>query len=207
MEAHHIQVQKTTRYFVEGNAKANIDVYALHGYGQHPGFFLRKFLPLPEGVRMIAPEGLHRYYLNGNYGRVGASWMTKEDRLHDIEDYVIYLDQVHEAITTHQKTIVLGFSQGAATAVRWVCQGKVHAHKLILWAGSFPQDLDLPSASQKLRSTELILVVGDNDEFIKQPAIKEVRKLLDQHAISYNLIEFKGGHDIDHPTFEQVLEL
>lgn len=207
MEAHHIQVQKTTRYFVEGNADAKDHVYALHGYGQHPGFFLRKFLPVPDGIRMIAPEGLHRYYLQGNYGRVGASWMTKEDRLHDIDDYVKYLDQLHNALTAEQQTIVLGFSQGAATAVRWVCQGKVQPHKLILWAGSFPQDLDLPSASQKLQSTELILVVGDNDEFIKQPAIKEVKELLDQHAIPYRLVEFNGGHDIDHSTFLRVLEM
>src|SRR5690554_3872961 len=39
---------------------------------------------------------MHRFYRKGTQGRVGASWMTKEARLDDIEDNHKYLDKLAE---------------------------------------------------------------------------------------------------------------
>ena len=36
----------------------------------------------------MAPEGLSRFYLEGFSGKVGATWMTREDRLNDIDNYL-----------------------------------------------------------------------------------------------------------------------
>ena len=77
---------KTFRYHIlnEGtNAKKVL--YVLHGYGQLAEFFVRKFRELGDEYLIVAPEGMHRFYLQGSSGRVGASWMTKEDREQDIK--------------------------------------------------------------------------------------------------------------------------
>src|SRR5213595_2848351 len=83
--------------------------------------FLEKLRVLDDGHRyLVAPEGLSRFYLSESptERRVGASWMTREDRLAEIEDYVRYLDAVYAdvfgfldraLVTAH----ALGFSQGA----------------------------------------------------------------------------------------------
>jgi hypothetical protein len=50
----------------------------------------------------VAPEGLSRFYFEGGFhgpgSKVGATWMTREDRLAKIEDYVGYLDALHDAV-------------------------------------------------------------------------------------------------------------
>jgi len=118
--------------------------FAIHGYGQLAQYFIRKFSPLEsQGICVIAPEGLSRFYLNqleeggfrGN-DKVGATWMTKENRLTDIENYITYLNEIyHKEIGSSGKRIsVLGFSQGTATASRWVMANKIHFNRLILWA-------------------------------------------------------------------------
>ncbi len=91
-----IQVNKSANFVTHGNPNtAKIIVFALHGYGQLAEFFVRKFNVLNEtDYFIVAPEGLHRFYLKGASGRVGASWMTKQERQSDINDYINYLDDV-----------------------------------------------------------------------------------------------------------------
>src|ERR1051325_10016453 len=50
--------------------------------------------------RLVAPEGLSRFYLSerATERRVGASWMTREDRLAEIADYLGYLDAVYDDV-------------------------------------------------------------------------------------------------------------
>ena len=124
MEEVRIAVARTARVFCIGPpiASASRVLYALHGYGQLPAYFLRKFEPLAEaGWTVVAPEGLHRFYTEGTSGRVGASWMTREDRATDIGDYLAYLAQVQERfpLPSNGRAVLLGFSQGVATAARW----------------------------------------------------------------------------------------
>ena len=84
---------KTFRYFTHGDPlKANQIVYVLHGYGQLAEFFIRKFQHLSDDYFIVAPEGMHRFYLSGSSGRVGASWMTKEERETDIQDNLNWLN-------------------------------------------------------------------------------------------------------------------
>ena len=70
-----------------------------HGYGQLAEYFIKKFEDLdPTKNFIIAPQGLSKYYLQGVYGRVGASWMTKEDRLTEIANQYAYIDEVLKAV-------------------------------------------------------------------------------------------------------------
>ncbi|MFN8394410.1 MAG: hypothetical protein U0176_07030 [Bacteroidia bacterium] len=61
--------------------------------------------------------------------------MTKEDRLHEIQDYVAYLDAVLANGTGDQdlpEVVLLGFSQGATTAWRWLMKGKIRPQQFIM---------------------------------------------------------------------------
>jgi len=94
----HITVSRTARYFTLGElSQSTKDIWiVLHGHRQLAGDFINIFNELAvEGSFIIAPEGLMRLYIKGDYGDVGASWMTKEDRESDINDYVKYLDKLY----------------------------------------------------------------------------------------------------------------
>ena len=144
MEEHSISIQKTTRYYTCGDiSKASRLLVVLHGYGQSAFFFLKKFEFLADkGYYIVAPEGMHRFYLEGTSGRVGASWMTREARLDDIRDNFNYLESLVSKIQ-EQKTFIsvdlLGFSQGAATTTRWFEHSKISFRSLVLWASVFPE--------------------------------------------------------------------
>ena len=95
--AHHITVPRTARYITLGEIESAAEVwFVLHGYGMLAASFLRWFEPAARpGRLLVAPEGLSRcYFEEKGARRVGASWMTKEDRDAEIEDHVRYLDLV-----------------------------------------------------------------------------------------------------------------
>ncbi len=125
-EMPQISYQQKATYYREGNGKKLL--YVLHGYGQLAKFFIRKFKDLGDQYTIIAPEGQHYFYLRGTSGRVGACWMTKENREQDIENYINYLNAVHAEISSEhdwQEVSILGFSQGVAKAFRWLAEGNL----------------------------------------------------------------------------------
>ena len=208
MKEQTIETKKTARYYTLGTLSENTKTvwFVCHGYGQLANYFLRNFKLLEnEKTFVISPEGFHRYYLNGFSGRVGASWMTKEDRLNDIADYVAYLDQLYDKVFNqvdrNNITVnVLGFSQGGATAIRWTCQGISKIDNLILWAAVYPPDLNFEADTQTLNSLNFKLVIGDDDEFISESALLEHANLLDEKGINYEIIRYNGTHNIDSDT-------
>ena len=209
MEEGHISVQRSLRYFTTGEYLPGSDVLiALHGYSQHPKYFLQKMKELAsDGRQFIAPEGLHRFYIQGHSGRVGASWMTKEDRLIDIEDNHRYLEQLMKEVVPQDagRRILMGFSQGCATAVRYFCSTEQHFDRLILWAGSFPPDLPLPENLERLNAIGIDLVVGDEDEFIHSDHILELKGLFDQAGLKYRFHSFHGKHELNIPLLKDLL--
>ena len=220
MQEHHIAVTRAARYFTLGEwSRAGGDVwFVLHGYGQLAGRLLRHFESLAgEGTLVVAPEGLSRFYVGEMSERaadrkVGASWMTREDRLAEIADYVRYLDAVYATVRTGRersraRVTVLGFSQGTATACRWLAQGVAHAERLILWGGEIPPDLDLVAARERLAGVDLTLVAGRRDEFITPKILARERERLTTHGISFRVVEFDGGHEIDERVLRELGEL
>jgi hypothetical protein len=88
MSKHSITVSKKARYYQIGEASPIIKKVwiVLHGYAMLSEFFIKKFENLNDGSTLIiAPEALNRFYIDGTYNRVGASWMTKEERITDIK--------------------------------------------------------------------------------------------------------------------------
>ena len=212
MEEHHLPVSRTARYFTLGSPERAQDVwFCCHGYGQLAARFLERFRLLEAEHRcIVAPEGLSRFYLTESptERRVGASWMTREDRLHEIADYVRYLDAVYgKVVPSRAGVTALGFSQGAATVCRWVAMGSARVDRLIVWGGEIPPDLDLTEdrAAERLRTSHLTLVYGTRDEFFTPKIVAATESRLREHDILYELIPFDGGHEIHDPTLRELI--
>jgi len=204
-----IKVEKTARYFVLGTPSEKIKNiwFVCHGYGQLAKYFIKWFEPIVnENTLIIAPEGLSRFYWNGFSGNVAASWMTKEDRLTDIEDYVQYLDKVAKEVLTEVKNVninILGFSQGASTATRWMALGKTTPTNLILWAGSFPDDIDYQLNKEIFKNFKLSLIIGDKDELFSETVIQEKISELESRGVQFEINRYEGGHKVlPKPLFE-----
>lgn len=169
----------------------------LHGYGQLAAWFLRHFAVLDDGTRQfVAPEALSRFYLSLGNDRVGASWMTREDRQHEIDDTLDYLDALHAHLTTDEQTPVplhvFGFSQGANAASRWVCLRRPPATRLILWGGTFAHDLDLAAHRDLFDHLNVTFVVGDQDEFIPPDKLATEQERL--RDIPHTFVPYAGRH-------------
>ncbi|SET30878.1 alpha/beta hydrolase [Hymenobacter actinosclerus] len=206
---HQLTVARTARYQQLGELSgATRRVwFVAHGYGQLAAYFVRHFAHLVAAdphLVVVAPEGLSRFYLNGTGGRVGATWMTKEDRLAEIDDYVAYLNQLAAAILPRAApdaaVTVLGFSQGAATVGRWLARANFRPARLILWAGAFPPDMDFSVATHLLRHLPVTLVCGTNDEFIKDEDLRKQREFLRRLGVEPTLLRFAGTHTLDRET-------
>ena len=214
---HHITVERSARYVTLGprDGTAREIWFVLHGYGQLAADFVRLFATLDDGTReIVAPEALNRFYLLGvdvapaAERPVGATWMTKEDRLGEISDYVSYLDAVATrelqpyAWSAPPRIVVLGFSQGAATASRWLVRGAIRPTHTILWGGFLPPDVD-PSAAP-LRAPSVQIVLGSRDRFLSAERLEEEERRLREHGFQYRLVRYEGGHGIASATLGEV---
>jgi|SRR5262245_5516785 len=212
MQEHVLTTLRTARYFTLGSLGESSDVWIVcHGYGQLAARFLERFRPIAEQGRcVVAPEGLSRFYLSESPAerRVGASWMTKEDRLHEIDDYVRYLDALQRHVAAGQaKVTALGFSQGTATVCRWAALGAgVGIDRLIVWGGEVPPDLDLTErrAAERLRNSRLTLVYGDSDEYFTPKVVAATQARLREHDIPFETVSFEGGHEIDQAILTRI---
>ena len=186
--------------------------FVFHGYAQLADHFLKKFELLNDGENLIiAPEGLHRFYRKGFDGDIGASWMTREERMDDITDYVNYLNLVYKEIRTllpepKLKINAIGFSQGGATVSRWMSMGECKIDQLILWASAFPADLDFDINREKINAANTVLVIGKEDEFINPDQLKQYTDLLNKKAIKFRLINFDGKHVIDEGALRELVK-
>jgi predicted esterase len=218
--AHHLLIGKTARYFTLGDIGPQIDDvwFVCHGYGQLASDFIKEFEFIDEPRRLIvAPEGLSRYYtetgpkFHAASAKVGATWMTREDRETEIADYVAYLDELYKVIF-HQidrdkvRVTVVGFSQGGATANRWLTQGPACADRLLMWGSLLASDADLEKSAEFFRDVELTIVYGTRDQFADTGMIASYEQLLKTNGIPYKLVTFEGGHRMDRETLRKLAE-
>ena len=206
---HHIKVERTARYCILApTEKPKAILFAIHGYRQLAPFFIKQFQILAnQGVLVIAPEGLHRFYVEGYSGRVGASWMTKEDRESDIEDYVAYLNTLYTSLLSEIENIpvhLLGFSQGGPTACRWLAGSAIPFQSLILYATVFPNDFDFTVNRERLNQLSVQIAFGDKDMFASEETISEKMEWLTSKGISPCLQRFEGGHEIKYEVLQRV---
>ncbi|WP_216688589.1 alpha/beta hydrolase [Hymenobacter siberiensis] len=210
---HHLTVARTARYQQLGKLSTQTRHvwFVCHGYGQLAAYFIRHFAFLVEAdpsTVIIAPEGLSRFYLSGNGGRMGASWMTRDDRLHEINDHIGFLNQLAERVLAecppYVQVTVLGFSQGTATVSRWLTQARFRPAHLVLWAGSFPDDIDATVAQSLLHALKLTIVIGSDDEYITLTQAEQQFQYLEQFAALTHLVTFPGKHELNRAILKKL---
>ena len=154
---------------------------------------------MDHGYTLVAPEGLHRFYLEGTSGRIGASWMTKENRERDIENYLIYLDTLHQQIASEKdwdEISVLGFSQGVATAFRWIAEGGISPSKFLICSGLVPPDVDLKIKKDIFDPIKMTYFSGVNDPYRTEDSVKEFYDAVASSKLNMDLVNFKGVHEV-----------
>lgn len=206
-DLHHIKVTKTARYFTLGKLDATTKEvwFVLHGYAQLASTFIQDFHSLDNDNRfIIAPEGLNRFYAKGFGGKPAASWMTSEDREAEIEDYMNYLQQLYHSFSFSPQTriVVLGFSQGVATASRFIHANQCKVDEFVIYAGEIAAELANP-LSPILASKKITYITGKSDPFITPEKHQMVYALMQQ--LQANIIEFNGGHEINQEALQQII--
>jgi predicted esterase len=201
-----IAIEKTVRYFQIGNIEESKNLLiVMHGYGQLPLYFGRQFEKLSKDFLVLIPEGMHRFYLEGSSGRVGASWMTKEAREDDIEDNMNYLEKlIKEYVKTKhfEKIILVGFSQGGATAARFFYAKRQKIDHLILWASVFPPDLNIKNEIASSSSKNFFFLGSDDPYFTEEERLKVVNFY---SKMNYSIIQYPGNHSIDDFYLNKIL--
>lgn len=202
----YLSVERKLRYtvFPEYPGTGKHLVIALHGYGQLVEFFSKKIQPDPEQFVVVCPEGMHRFYLEGTSGRVGASWMTREWREEDILQNSSMLEQFTVALREEfqpEKITVLGFSQGVATAARWIAASACPIDTFIAWAGVFPPDIAIPDLSNFPAGR--IAVVGNQDPYLQADQFDAFRRQYEEYR--FRIVEFDGKHEIVPQILNELL--
>ncbi|MDH3215642.1 MAG: phospholipase [Candidatus Krumholzibacteria bacterium] len=221
MQEHHLTVTRTARYYTLGDPTGEPRQvwFVCHGYGQLARSFVSFFAVLDDGYNyVVAPEALSRFYLEGERlyhgpaAKVGATWMTREDRVREIADQVHYLDalygKVFDRVDRSKVSVrILGFSQGVATVCRWIERAGAKADHLILWAGFVPGDIDLAKSGNPFAALRLSLVVGDRDELAKPGRVVKEEARLHSYQLRYDLIKFAGGHHLNKNVLSKLARM
>ena len=195
---------KTSRFAQIGDLSSSTTelVFALHGYGQLASDFAKIVSPIAsEGRVIICPEALSRFYTHHRSRMVGATWMTSEDREYEIMDYVTYLGGLSAALVEEASedvsVTVLGFSQGCPTASRWVGNGLLRPHRVILWGSGPAHDLSGEEWDALADVPEILLVAGSDDQFLPEDRLISTEEDLRDHQCSFRTIRYDGGHELD----------
>lgn len=188
-----------------------------HGYGQLASRFIRRFGVLDNGRRLIvAPEALSRFYLSGGTGphsdedKVGASWMTREERDAEIADQVTFLDRLRGHVMVGRdglRVVAFGFSQGAAVVCRWAARTAFPPDRLILWGSGVPTDVLDRTGISGLARAKLTIVAGAHDPIANEARIAEQMRQLEAAGLTCRLRLFDGGHEVNGAVLDEISSL
>ncbi|MCP4442443.1 MAG: phospholipase [Aureispira sp.] len=210
MNEHHIKFERTAHYYTLGepNKEAKQFWLVCHGYGQLASRIIKKFNQLPNAF-ILAPEGFSRFYWSEKDSLVGASWMTRKDRLSEIEDYCNYISQLYnsykEQLADDVQINILGFSQGGATVVRWMERMQPDFDNLILWGAGFPPDLEYKPLHNYLENKKLWVVQGKTDHYLTEERLAKHEQFMKSQGLDCEEVWFDGGHEIDRAILNDLL--
>ena len=136
--------------------------------------------------------------------------MTREDRDVEIEDYVRYLDllaaRILAAVPAQPRLSIHGFSQGTATACRWVAFGNIRPSHLVLWGNGVPPDLPLERYGAVLTKAGLELAIGTRDKYISAADVDREQARLAAAGLTPQIHRFDGGHRVNPELLKRFSE-
>jgi len=214
MQTHTFKTPRTAHIYTHNIAseKTKYIWFVGHGYGQLASSIIRKFMHLYDEHYVVSVEGLSRFYFNFERGVVGASWMTKNDRLNEIDDYVYYLDNVYAQFVTQNanpktKIIFLGFSQGGICFARWMSISKPRCDYFISWGSALPDDVDYnhTQIANYFKAIKISFICGTNDEFFYEERMNKYKDFLKTLPFAVEQITFEGKHEILVPVLDDYI--
>jgi predicted esterase len=171
-------------------------VVGFHGYAENADIHLEQLRRLPGASRwaLCAVQGLHPFY--NRAGDVIASWMTREQREHAIEDNLRYaasvVAEVKRELPVSQRLAYLGFSQGAAMAYR-AAAGSGHACLgVVVLGGDVPPELEGRDLSH---FPPVLLGRGSSEEWYDAAKMEHDVELLRKKGVDIRPCVFEGGHE------------
>lgn len=206
---HRMAFSKTAHYYSIGQPqRCGQFIMGFHGYGQLAKQFIKKMEGYDaEPAFILAPEGLSRFYWDQEKGQVGASWMTKEDRLIEIADNARYLSELYaqyeSQLPAKTTRIALGFSQGAATLIRWLHATHLEFDALWLWGAGMPMDLDYQNSYWD--ATHIRHFWGKEDPYLNTEQQARYQAFLKEQGIEAKIQYYDGGHGIDKEVLHNAL--
>ena len=178
-----------------------------HGIDYLSRYFLKYFRHLnQEKNYIIAPQAPSKYYLNGKYEHVGASWATRENTEQEVENALAYLDELYEkeGLKNVKNLILFGYSQGVSIVTRWIARRQIHCSKLILNSGRLPKELK-PEDFAFLGGTEISFIYGTEDPFVNKEFLEsEEKRIRELFPKNLKFIPFDGGHEVNQQVIIKV---
>lgn len=182
--------------------------FVCHGLGYLSRYFINYFNILnSEEHYIIAPQASSKQYLNGKFKHVGASWLTKENTVADMENVHANLNAIWDAeqIPHDKKIIVMGFSQGVSVASRWLARTKINCYILVQYAGKMPREFK-PEDFSHVKNVKAF--VGNRDEYINDAIItaeKEYLSSLFKDTLSFTV--FDGTHEVKPEIINSITKI
>jgi predicted esterase len=193
---HTIEARTHGRYLVEPCEGPAPLLVGFHGYGESADIMLRNLREIGEGWCLVSVQALHRFYTRKT--EVVASWMTRQDREHEIADNTAYVWSVIQSVEREQPTrrprVFAGFSQGVAMAYRAALADECDG--LIVLAGDVPPDV----APHAAKLPPVLIGRGVKDEWYTAAKAAADLKLLRGANVSVTEHVFEAGHLWD-PSF------
>lgn len=171
-----------------------------HGIGYLSRYFLKYFRHLnKEENYIIAPQAPSKYYLNGKYEHVGASWATRENTENEIQNVLAFLDEIYKAegLEKAPELILFGYSQGVSIVSRWVARRKIKCSMLILSSGRIPNELQAKDF-EFLTKAKIRFVYGTEDPYVNKDFMESEKKNIETlFPKNLKFIPFDGGHEVN----------
>ena len=171
-------------------------VVGFHGYGENADIHLEQLRRLPGAHRWVlcAVQALHPFY--NRAGEVIASWMTREQREHAIEDNLRYVAsvvaEVKRELPVSQRLAYLGFSQGAAMAYRAAAGSGHPGLGVVVLGGDVPPELESCDLSH---FPPVLLGRGSSEEWYDAAKMEHDVELLRKKGVDIRPCVFEGGHE------------
>lgn len=182
------------RVLVREAAEPVAAVIGFHGYMESASVQMERLAGIPGSERwsLVSVQGLHRFY-RGRSEEVVASWMTRQDREQMIADNVEYVGRaVEHTVPAGVPLVMLGFSQGAAMALRAGVRGRRRASGIAAVGGDVPPEL-LADTTATIPPT--FLLRGERDDWYTAEKLDGDVAALRARNVPVSSIVYPGAHE------------
>ena len=196
-EIRHIQTSVQGRYLVQkapGSSPCPM-VIGFHGYGENAEVHLDRMQHLKGGENWycVSIQALHPFYLGK--GKMGANWLTSQDRDFRIKENVEYINKVISNIKkdylVNDSLVFSGFSQGTAMACRAAVLGDFPAIGVMILGGDIPPEFN---HGDLRRIPQILMGRGKEDTLYSNEIWQRDLARIKKAGIPSYICTFAGGH-------------